>query len=154
MADGLVGGSEADRVELLALHEAYLQANATFDWEALQPIWSASPEATFFNLNGHAYRGREHWSRLWRFYAGIVRSGYWTPFDLGGVVGAEMATIWCRRRTARRWQCAEPPPRDLHHADEAFVSRSTMVFRQEEGRWRVVHAHFFEATDTPRPDGI
>jgi hypothetical protein len=150
----LVGGTPEDRARLLALHEAYLQVNARFDWEGLQPIWSAWPEATFFNLNGHTYVGREHWTRLWQFYGANVQSSYWAPFDIGGVIGADQATLWCHRRTRRRWQGSAPPPRDLHYADQAFISRSTMVFAREAGEWRVVHVHFSEATGTPRPGGI
>src|SRR5436309_2006635 len=54
----LVGGSQADRERILKLHEDYIDANARFDWVKLEPIWSGAPEALFFNLNGHTYRGR------------------------------------------------------------------------------------------------
>ena len=56
----LVGGSETDRQRLLERLHEYLDANARFDWEALQGVWSSAPEGVFFNLNGHTYRGREH----------------------------------------------------------------------------------------------
>ncbi|HVI62633.1 MAG TPA: hypothetical protein VM910_08620, partial [Bradyrhizobium sp.] len=82
----LVGGSERDREQILQLHADYIDANARFDWGKLEPTWSAAPEAVFFNLNGHTYKGREHWVRLWKFYGQNVQSSYWTPFDLGGVV--------------------------------------------------------------------
>jgi ketosteroid isomerase-like protein len=29
-----------------------------------------------------------------------------------------------------------------------------MVFRKEAGEWRVVHAHFSEASSGPRPGGV
>ncbi len=54
-----------------------------FDWEGLTPIYSPSSEATYFNLNGHTYNGRDHWIRLWKFYGQNVTSTYWTPFDIG-----------------------------------------------------------------------
>ena len=75
----LVGGSEADRSRVLERVHEYLEANAGFDWGRLQDIWSGAPESVFFNLNGHTYKGREHWTRLWQFYQPNVRSGYWTP---------------------------------------------------------------------------
>src|SRR5215469_9940048 len=59
----LVGGSEADRSRVLERVHEYLEANASFDWGRLQDIWSGAPEAVFFNLNGHTYKGREHWTR-------------------------------------------------------------------------------------------
>jgi len=97
----LVGGSERDREQILQLHADYIDANARFDWGKLEPTWSAAPEAVFFNLNGHTYKGREHWVRLWK-----------------------------------------------------FITRSTMVLRKEAGGWRVVHAHFSEASSGERPGGV
>ena len=56
-------------------------------------------------MNGHTYKGREHWTRLWQFYQPNVRSGYWTPFDLGGVVSNDLAVVWCERQTQSEWIC-------------------------------------------------
>lgn len=150
----LAGGTEADRNRVLELHERYIDANARFDWQMLEPIWSKSPDATFFNLNGHTYNGREHWIRLWKFYGQNVQSSYWTPYDIGGFVGADTAVVWCHRKTKRRWTGSEPPPRDINYDESEFVSRSTMVFRKEVGEWRVLHAHYSKGEDTPRPGGI
>jgi ketosteroid isomerase-like protein len=150
----LVGGTEQDRAAILKLHDDYIDANARFDWQKLQPIWSAAPEALFFNLNGHTYNGREHWTRLWKFYGQNVQSSYWTPYDIGGVVSDDMAVIWCHRKTKRRWTGKEEPPKDIHYDETEFVTRSTMVFRKEDNAWRVVHAHFSKAEDGPRPGGI
>ena len=107
---GLIGGSQADRERILELHGDYIDANASFDLDKLDPLWSKAPEAVFFNLNGHTYKGRDHWFRLWRFYKQNVNSSYWTPFDLGGVVSDDMAVVWCHRRTRRNWTGKEPPP--------------------------------------------
>ena len=150
----LVGGSADDHQRLLQLHADYIDVNARFDWDGLEPIWSAAPEATFFNLNGHTYRGRDHWIRLWKFYGQNVQSSYWTPYDIGGVVSADQAVIWCHRSTQRTWTGAEPPPVDLHYDGTTFVTRSTMVFRKEDGDWRVVHVHFSEASGGERPGGV
>jgi ketosteroid isomerase-like protein len=149
----LVGGTEADRQRLLQRLDEYLDANARFDWEKLQDIWSGAPEALFFNLNGHTYRGREHWTRLWQYYRENVRSGYWTPSDIGGVVSSDLAVVWCHRRTQSEWVGAGPAQRSRRYGAE-FVSRSTMVFRKEAGDWRVVHVHFSRASDEERPGGV
>jgi hypothetical protein len=106
----LVGGSPEDRRRLLARMGEYLDANARFDWEKLQEIWSPAGEAVFFNLNGHTYRGRAHWTRLWRYYKENVASGYWTPFDIGGVVSDALAVIWCERQTHSDWVGTDPMP--------------------------------------------
>ncbi len=150
----LVGGTQEDRAALLRLHEDYIDVNARFDWEKLEPIWSGAPEATFFNLHGHTYNGRDHWIRLWKFYGQNVRSSYWTPFDIGGVVAHDLATIWCHRRTRRDWTGDAPPPEDIHYDGAEFITRSTMVFQKEDGDWRVVHAHFSEAAEGERPGGV
>ena len=152
--DNLVGGSQRDHEQILKLHADYIDANSRFDWRKLVPIWSPAPEAMFFNLNGHTYRGRDHWIRLWKFYEQNVRSSYWTPFDLGGVVSDDMAVVWCHRRTKREWTGGEPPPENIHYGGEEFITRSTMVFRKEGGDWRVVHAHFSQASASPRPGGV
>jgi len=148
----LAGGSPEDRQRILERLEAYLDANGRFDWETLQDIWSGAAEAVFFNLNGHTYVGREQWTRLWQYYKDNVRSGYWQPFDIGGVVSDELAVVWCHRHTRSEWVGGDAMPTRPYGTE--FVSRSTMVFRKEDGDWRVVHAHFSPASSGPRPGGI
>jgi ketosteroid isomerase-like protein len=148
----LVGGTPEDRRRLLERMEEYLDANGRFDWEMLQDIWSGAPEAVFFNLNGHTYKGRAHWTRLWQYYKNNVASGYWTPFEIGGVVNDELAVIWCERQTRSEWVGQDPIPSRPYGKD--FTSRSTMVFRKEDGDWRVVHVHFSPASEAPRPGGV
>jgi hypothetical protein len=151
---GIVGGSESDREKLLELHEQYLVANGKFDWPGIEPLWSKEPHATFFNLNGHTYNGARHWSRLWAYYIQNVKGSYWTPFDIGGEIGGDMAVIWCHRDTRRNWTGSGAPPRDINYQGQKFVSRSTMVFHKEEGQWRVVHAHFSVGESGERPGGV
>ena len=151
--DKLVGGSKADRRRVLERMHEYLEVNARFDWRPLQDLFSGAPEAVFFNLNGHTYKDREHWTRLWQFYENNVRSSYWTPFDVSGVVSDAMGVVWCERHTKSEWVGQGAPPAARRYGVE-FVSRSTMVFRKEDGDWRVVHVHFSEASTAPRPGGI
>jgi hypothetical protein len=162
-ADALTGGTAADRSAILDKFRAYLVANADMDWQSLQPIWSNAPEATFFNLNGHTYRGRAHWTTLWKYYQPRVSNGVWEPFDLGGMVTGEMAVLWCHRRTWYKW-VGDGPMDEGRRPERSSISRSTMVFRKEAGDdgapdqkdaiWRVVHVHFSTASDDPRPGGI
>jgi ketosteroid isomerase-like protein len=150
----LIGGSESDRKKVLAQQEAYLEANSKFDWETLRDkLWSAAPEAMFFNLNGHTYNGRDHWVKLWQYYKQQMTTGEWIPYDIGGVIGPEVAVTWCHRKTKLRWIGKDPRPGE-RHADKDFVSRSTMVFHKEGGEWRVVHVHFSEASTDERPGGV
>ena len=151
----IVGGTEAERKNLLDLHEQYLVANGKFDWPGIEPIWSEAPHATFFNLNGHTYNGARHWSRLWDFYGKNVKGSYWTPYDIGGEIMGDMAVVWCHRKCTREWTgTTAKPPRDLHYQNQEFMSRSTIVFHKEKGTWRVVHAHFSEGGVGDRPGGV
>jgi SnoaL-like domain len=149
----LVGGTEADRRRVLERMHEYLEINGLFDWRKLPGLWSDAPEAVFFNLNGHTYKGIEHWTRLWQFYEPNVKSSYWTPFDIGGLVSDALAVVWCERHTQSDWVGKEPPPAGRIYGNE-FTSRSTMVFRKEKGDWRVVHVHFSPASTAPRPGGV
>lgn len=149
----LVGGTAQDQAVILQVFTDYLVANADYDWDRLQTIWSAAPEGTFFNLNGHTYKGREHWTALWKYYKQRVNNGIWEPYDLGGVVSDELAVLWCERKTRYVWTGQEPPdPGRL--PERAYISRSTMTFRKEGGEWRVVHVHFSPASEDPRPGGV
>src|SRR5262249_4188223 len=150
----LVGGTQRDLEQILKLHDDYIDANASFDLQKLEPIWSKAPEALFFNLNGHTYKGREHWFQLWKYYVQNVSSSHWTPFVGGGAAAGEIAVVCCPRPTRRNWTGKEPPPKDIHYGGNEFLTRSTMVFRKEAGEWRVIHAHFSEASSGPRPGGI
>jgi hypothetical protein len=151
----VIGGTEEDRRKVLDQQRLYLDANSKFDWEMLRDkIWSATPETTFFNLNGHTYNGRDHWVRLWQYYKQHLATGEWIPYDIGGIVGTDVAVLWCHRKTKLRWVGTDPRPADRRHEDKDFVSRSTMVFRRENNDWRVVHVHFSEASNEARPGDI
>jgi len=150
----LTGGTASDRARILELHHAYVDANTGYDWQKLQPIFSAAEDATFFNLNGFTYRGLDHWTRLWKYYVTQVSSTYWTPYDIGGTVGSDVAVVWCHRRTRRSWVGTDRPVKDFNYDDKEFLSRSTIIFRREEGDWRVVHAHFSKGEEGPRPGGV
>ncbi len=147
------GGSAADRTAIMAKFNDYLIANTTYDREALRRIWSAAPESTFFNLNGHVYKGREHWLKLWEYYSQRVSNSVWEPFDIGGTISTDIAVVWCLRKTYYKWIGTGPMDAG-RRPERTSISRSTMVFRKEDGDWRVVHVHFSTASEDPRPGGI
>lgn len=147
------GGSPADRQRVLEVHQAYLDANATFDWRALRSVWSGGPSNVFFNMNGHTYVGLEHWTRLWQYYGERLETGQWEPFDVSVIIRGDLALVTCHRRTRTRWKGPESE-RPANQADRAFVSRSTMELAKEQGDWKTVHVHFSEASSGPRPGGI
>jgi ketosteroid isomerase-like protein len=150
-----IGGSAADRKAVIDQHRAYLEANAVFDFDRLEgKIWSPAPEASFFNLNGHTYTGRDHWVRLWKYYKQHMQTGTWIPYDIHCAISGDLAVVWCHRKTKLAWTGTDPRPDNNRHKDKEFTSRSTMTFHRENGEWRVVHTHFSEGSDDPRPGGI
>jgi len=156
MPDDIVfdGGSEADRREIMSALDAYLSANAAYDWQRLAQIWSHDPTNVFFNMNGHTYVGLAHWTRLWKYYRERVDTGWWEPYDIKVLVRTDMALVTCHRRPARRWKGPESA-RLTYDADRpSFISRSTMVMVKEPGGWKTVHAHFSQASREPRPGDI
>ncbi|HYB42476.1 MAG TPA: nuclear transport factor 2 family protein [Candidatus Methylomirabilis sp.] len=155
MAENIVfdGGSEADHRRVLELQHAYLDANATFDWDKLQKIWSADPSDVFFNMNGHTYVGLSHWTALWKYYRDRIETGLWEPFDIKVIIRGDLAVVTCHRRTRRRWKGTESE-RPAEQVDKSFISRSTMVMLREGGDWKTVHAHFSEASPGPRPGDV
>ena len=149
----MTGGSAADQAAVLQAFADYLAANAVFDWDKLESNFSAAPDCVFFNLNGHTYKGREHWTRLWRHLQPRVKNGDWVPYDVGGTIADGLAVVWCERTTEYTWVAAEPldAGRKPHRS---YISRSTMVFRKEADGWRVIHVHFSEASEGARPGGV
>jgi len=147
------GGSEAERKRVLELQQAYLDANAAFDWPALQKIWSHDPSNVFFNMNGHTYVGLAHWTALWKYYRERIETGYWEPYEIKLTIRGDMALVTCHRKTQRRWKgsASERPP---EHVDKSFISRATMVMLRQDGDWKTVHVHFSEASPSTRPGGV
>jgi len=73
----LTGGTAEDRAAILKQHRLYLEPTPTWIGKDPAGIWSGAPDAFFFNLNGHTYRGREHWTGLWKHLKGNVTNGIW-----------------------------------------------------------------------------
>jgi len=148
-----IGGSEEDRAAVAGQHEAYLVANAKFDWDHLMSVFSDSPWAEYFNLNGHIYKGRDHWIELWKYYINQQTTGYWKPFELTGLLSGDLATVWCKRETVSTWFGQDKPMMGSGES-KPFISRSTMIFHRENGEWRCVHVHFSKLNDDERPGGV
>jgi ketosteroid isomerase-like protein len=148
------GGSEDDRREIVGALEAYLAANAAYDWRKLAEIWSDDPTNVFFNMNGHTYVGLAHWTRLWQYYRERVDTGWWEPYDVKVLVRTDMALITCHRRTARRWKGPEAERLSYDADRPSFVSRSTMVMVKDAGGWKTIHVHFSPGDPGPRPGDV
>lgn len=149
------GGSEADRKAVAEQHDNYLWANAEFNWDKLDSVFSDRPWATYFNLNGHVYNGKSHWIRLWKYYITQQRIGYWEPFEMKGVISGDLAVVWCLRKTKSEWFGTDDRMMRQHASGQEFISRSTMTFTREPAGWRCVHVHFSDSRiGEPRPGGV
>jgi ketosteroid isomerase-like protein len=144
------GGTDADREELLAIHNTFVAANDVLDNERLRSIWSPDPDTVFFNANGFNYYGLEDWLRVWDYYR--PRLVVLQPSRTGHVritIGADMALItddWIAR--FRTWKGHEDEP----NFNTTPYFRSTQVCRREAGGWKVIHAHFSSGQTGLRPD--
>jgi len=148
------GGSEADRKAVAECHDAYLVANSKFDSDHLLAVFSDVPWAEYFNLNGHIYKGRDHWIRLWKYYITQQTLGYWKPFEMTGVLSGDLATVWCQRETFSTWFGPDERAPDSSGDGSKFISRSTMVFHRQNSEWRCVHLHFSRLATDERPGGV
>jgi ketosteroid isomerase-like protein len=147
------GGTGEERRQVLAAHDAYLDANSRFDVDALDPIWDDDPTDVFFNLNGHTYVGKAHWIRLWNHYRGRLHTGPWQADDLKVLIRGDMAVVTSHRLSPTRWVGSTPPPPG--HTDKPERrSRATMVLLRRPGGWKIAHVHFSEASVEPRPGGV
>ena len=144
-------GTEQDKQELLALHEGYLDANSNgLDVAALRNLWSADPRCVWFNSTGYTYRGIEDWAKLWDYFGPrteITRP--WRSTDVRLIGNREYAVITCERTAAGRWKSADAEP---HWTGADWPSRSTEVFRRENGRWVCVHVHISTRETGRRPE--
>jgi ketosteroid isomerase-like protein len=143
--------AEADRRAIEAVHEEYLRVNGLIDPEGLRKIWSADPTNQYFNLSGHNYQGLEHWLRLWDYYTPRLRiTKPWRSFNRLVRVEGDVGWITCERSVELHSDGTE----DVPPWEGEVRSRSTEIYHREPDGWKVVHAHYSEMSDAPRPGGI
>lgn len=140
---------EGDRDALLAVHHAFLVANEELVADEIREVWSSDPGTAFFNTNGFNYFGLDDWLALWDFYRPRFRRTaqyhggrvwIWARGGLG-VIAAENVARY------KEWvgedEIAHNPP----------YYRSTQVcMKDDDDRWRVVHAHFSPQSEGLRPE--
>lgn len=150
-AFSLFEGSEEDREALLALHRDYLDANSMgLNVEALRKVWSEHPHCVWFNSTGYNYKGIEDWARLWNYFGPRVEiTKPWRSSDVRLIGNGDYAVITCERMAAGRWKSDDDEP---HWTGDDWPSRSTEVFRRENGKWICVHVHISTRGTGPRPE--
>jgi ketosteroid isomerase-like protein len=148
----LFTGTEQDRKDILSKHQAYLDANYELDREWLKKIWSNHPSCVFFNGNGHTYYGLEHWLKLWKFYKTQFKTDEgWKSTDVRLIGDSDLAVVTCHRTAKLSWiGGSEAAP----FSGKTWYSKTTEVFRKENGQWKCVHIHVSTDNQDPRPAGI
>jgi ketosteroid isomerase-like protein len=114
----------------LALDE-FLKGNP----EPVDRLWSHREDVTLANpLVGPPARGWEHVAKTVEHAASHVRDGEITSFEeVAKYVTPELAyTVWIERQKAKVGGREDLTP---------FALRVTMIFRPEDGTWKVVHRH-------------
>jgi ketosteroid isomerase-like protein len=123
----------------LALNE-FLKGNH----EPVNEFFSHREDVTLANpLVGPPARGWEQVAKTTEHAASQLRDGEIVGFeDVAKYVTPELAyTVWLERQQARVGGRQDVTP---------FVLRVTMIYRPEDGTWKVVHRHA-DPISTPRP---
>lgn len=114
----------------------FIEAQRDFhngDPEPNMALWSTTDPVTLFAIRGMRNTGTEQLTNTFRRVAGWfsdVRDYEWELVASGD--GGEMAYTVCIERYTASVDGGPPTPAE---------SRSTHVFRREEGRWQAVHRH-------------
>jgi ketosteroid isomerase-like protein len=101
----------------------------------VKKLFSHREDVTLANpLVGPPARGWEHVAKTVEHAASQVRDGEITSFEeVAKYVTPELAyTVWLERQKAKVGGREDLTP---------FALRATMIFRPEDGTWKVVHRH-------------
>jgi ketosteroid isomerase-like protein len=106
-------------------------------------LWSRRDDVTVANPLGPPARGWEQVTKTIEHAASNIRDGEIISFDVISklVTPALAYVVWIERQKAKMGARQDVTPVDL---------RVTMIFRPEEGTWKVVHRHADPIT-TARP---
>jgi ketosteroid isomerase-like protein len=111
--------------------------------EPVQKLYSHRDDVTLANPLGPPARGWEQVTKTIEYAASNIRDGEITSFDvISKLVTPELAyAVWIERQKAKMGGRQDVTPVAL---------RVTMIFRPEDGEWKVVHRHADPIT-TARP---
>jgi ketosteroid isomerase-like protein len=111
--------------------------------EPTQVLFSHRGDVTLANPLGPPARGGEEVSKTIEHAASIIRDGEPPGYEIvSKLVTSELAyVVWIERQEAKMGANDEVTP---------FALRVTMIFRPEDGEWKIVHRHADPIT-TARP---
>jgi ketosteroid isomerase-like protein len=129
--------------QLIEQYQLALEEFVKGNPEPAKQLWSRREDVTLANPLGPPARGREQVTKIIEHAASTIRDGEITSFDvISKLVTPELAyVVWIERQKAKMGARQDVTPVDL---------RVTMIFRPEDGEWKVVHRHADPIT-TPQP---
>jgi ketosteroid isomerase-like protein len=113
----------------------------------MQEMFSHRDDVSLANPFGPPVRGWDEVARTMERAASNLKEGGMVAFEeLAKYVTPELAyTVWLERQKAKLGGSGDVTP---------FTLRVTMIYRPEEGTWKVVHRHADPITSTRPPESV
>jgi ketosteroid isomerase-like protein len=113
----------------------------------MQEMFSHRDDVSLANPFGPPVRGWDEVARTMERAASNLKEGGVVAFEeLAKYVTPELAyTVWLERQKAKLGGSGDVTP---------FTLRVTMIYRSEEGTWKVVHRHADPITSTRPPESV
>jgi ketosteroid isomerase-like protein len=113
----------------------------------MQEMFSHRDDVSLANPFGPPVRGWDEVARTMERAASNLKEGGMDAFEeLAKYVTPELAyTVWLERQKAKLGGRGDVTP---------FTLRVTMIYRPEEGTWKVVHRHADPITSTRPPESV
>jgi ketosteroid isomerase-like protein len=113
----------------------------------MQEMFSHRDDVSLANPFGPPVRGWDEVARTMERAASKLKEGGMVAFEeLAKYVTPELAyTVWLERQKAKLGGSGDVTP---------FTLRVTMIYRPEEGTWKVVHRHADPITSTRPPESV
>ena len=124
----------ADEAEVMALHDAFVEANKTAHHPFLEAHMAPGMTLLWYNLNQSNYHGVDHIVELWKMLAGVMNGkvGTVTTRDDAVTVIGDVALV-----TYLIGLAADFGPL----GKVAQEGRSTEVWHRMDGKWKMIHFH-------------
>jgi ketosteroid isomerase-like protein len=113
----------------------------------VKELYSHRDDVTLANPLGPPARGWDEVTKTLERAASNIREGEITSFDvISKLVTPELAyVVWIERQKAKMGARQNVTP---------FALRVTMIFRPEEGQWKIVHRHADPITTTQPAESV
>lgn len=116
---------------LSAVDAFYASLNTLFagDGDSMKEAWSHADDVSYMGPEGAYLIGWERVGPVWDAVAAAKIGGHVSPQDVHTVVSGNLALV----------TCVESGENVVNGASETVKIRSSTVFRNGDGKWKVVH---------------